>query len=188
MGTVKGVKVGLRDLHYAILASDEVGGVGYAAPVAITGAITANVNPNSAIATLFADDGPMEVASQLGNIELELNVADIPLNIQAVLLGHDITDGIMKSIATSSPPWVAIGFKSLKSNGKYRYLWLYKGKFREPELPHETKTDTVSFQTSTMMGQFCKRDNDDAWKVQADEDEDDYEATTGTNWFVAVQV
>lgn len=182
---INGVPVGLSDLHYALLDTDASGGAVYETPVRIAGAITANINPNSVIATLFADDGPMEVAAQLGNIEFEMNTADLPLEVQAILLGHAaVTAGIMLSIATSVPPWLAIGFKALKTNGKYRYVWLVKGKFREPELPHATRTDTVAFQTSTIMGQFTARDYDKAWMKRADEDAAGYQAETGTNWFV----
>ena len=183
MGTINGVKVGLDNLYYATLSSDASAGTAYGTPVAVTGAITANINPSSVIESLFYDNGPGEVATQLGNIELELNVADIPLNIQAVLLGHSISAGIMERASTSTPPWVAIGFKALKSNGNYRYVWLYKGKFKEPELNHETKDDSVNFQTLTIVGHFVKRDFDNKWMKQADEDESGYQSTTGTNWF-----
>jgi hypothetical protein len=60
-------------------------------------------------------------------------------------------------LVTSSndvPPWVAIGFRTLKSNGTYRYVWLYKGKFVDPEEKSETKGDSVNFQTDTIKGNF----------------------------------
>lgn len=178
-----GVQVGLNDLYYATLTSDGSGGAIYATSVQIVGAIEANINPNSDIATLFADDGPMITSSQLGNIELSLNVADIGLDTQAVLLGHTITDGVMERKSTDTPPWLAIGFKSIKSNGSYRYVWLYKGKFMVPELNHQTKQDSVNFQTMDMTGHFVKREYDDAWMKHADEDASGYTATTGTGWF-----
>lgn len=180
---IDGVPVGLTDLYYATLTSDGSGGAVYATPVQIAGAITANINPNSDIATLFADDGPMVTSSQLGNIELSLNVADIDLDTQAVLFGHTISTGVLERKSTDTPPWLAIGFKSLKSNGSYRYVWLNKGKFMIPELNHQTKEDTVNFQTTETTGHFVKREYDDMWMRHADEDADGYEATTGTNWF-----
>jgi phi13 family phage major tail protein len=181
--SIDGVRVGLKDLYYALLTSDASDGAVYGTPVKITGAITANINPNSSNATLFADDGPMESASQLGNIELELNVADLTLAQQQVLLGHDtISGGTLYKKATDTPPWLAIGFRSVKSNGSYRYVWLVKGKFREPEIVHETKDDSINFQTPTIVGQFVKRDYDDVWYVAADEDESSY-VDAGDTWF-----
>jgi len=177
-----GTKVGLKMLHYALLVSDASDGATYGTPVEMVGAITANINPNSSSGTLFADDGPMTTMAQLGMIEIELNLADIPLSVQAILLGSDTpTGGVLLSKATDVPPWIAIGFKSIKSNGSYRYVWLVKGKFREPEDNSETKDDSVDFQTPTIVGQFVKRDYDEVWKKKADEDEgyDD----TGDLWF-----
>jgi phi13 family phage major tail protein len=179
-----GVKIGLRDVHYAILGKDDEDGASYGAPVKMVGAITANINPNPSSETLFADDGPMETASQLGEIDLELNMADLPLSVQAVLLGHEIANGILLRKSTAIPPWLAIGFKSIKTNGKWRYAWLVKGKFAEPEQSHQTKEDTINFQTATITGKFVKREYDDVWIKQADEDEDGYAEETGTNWFV----
>ena len=181
--SLDGVRVGLKNLYYALLSTDASDGASYATPVQITGAITANINPNSTSGTLFADDGPMVSASQLGQIDLELNAADLPLNVQATLLGNDsVASGELKKKSTDTAPWVAIGFESIKSNGNSRFVWLVKGKFREPELNHETKNDSINFQTKTISGQFVKRDFDDVWIKLADEDEASY-VDIGDTWF-----
>ena len=184
----RGVKIGLRDVHYAILDNDEVDvEVTYEAPQRIIGATTANVNPNPSTETLFADDGPMEVATTIGDVELELEMAEIPLPIQAILLGHTWND-VDKQIerkAGDVPPWVAVGFKSLKSNGNYRYMWLLKGRFMVPEQSHETKGDTVTFQPEGMNAAFVRRDFDDVYQIEADEDEDGFDAS---DWFTTNRI
>jgi len=183
MGTFNGSRVGLDNLYYALLTTDASGGAVYETPVAVTGAIEANIVPGSSLETLFADDGPLAVASALGAIELTLGVADIPLYIQAIFLGHDAPVlGVILRKSTATPPWLAIGFRAIKSTGTYRYVWLLKGKFREPDLNHATKADTVAFQTSSIVGNFVKRDYDDAWLKQADADEDTY-VDAGDSWF-----
>ena len=76
------------------------------------------------------------------------------------------------------PPWVAIGFRTLKSNGNYRYVWLYKGRFSDPEDNNETKADSINFQSDTIKGQFVKLEYGvsvdgsvrKAWKYEIDED------------------
>lgn len=182
---LNGVRIGLKDLYYATLTSDASDGAIYGTPVQIVGAITANINPNGVIDSLFADDGPIETAANLGKIALELGVADLPLAQMAVLLGHTTPSaGIMYKKSTDTPPWVAIGFKSLKSNSKYRYVWLLKGKFSEGEMNHETRNDSVNFQTASITCNFVKREYDDAWIKMADEDESGYQEATGTGWFV----
>lgn len=180
----RGVPIGLRNIVYAILTDDPESGVAtYEAPVRIPGAITANVNPNSSNDTLFAEDGPFDSASSTGAITLELGVADLDLDTQAALLGHSVVGGVLIRKAGDVPPWLAVGFKSLKSNGKYRYTWLAKGKFAPHEQNNATKSDSVTFNTPTISGSFVRRDCDDEWERHIDEDHVDYMSAMGTSWF-----
>lgn len=179
--------IGLRDVHYAILTADDSTATTYEAPVAIAGAISANVNPNTSSATLFADDGPYDSAVTLGEIELELNLADIPALHAAALLGHTYGEnGLLVKKASDQPPYVAIGYRSLKSNGAYRYTWLYKGKFTDGEQSNQTKGDSIEYQTPTITGAFVKRDFDDAWQTEADSDDSNVKESILTGWFNAV--
>ncbi|MNH12025.1 Phage major tail protein [compost metagenome] len=184
----KGVAIGLDRLTIAVLKTDPAAGTGkatYEATKRIAGAITANLNPNASMETLFADDGPFDTAATMGQISLELNVADLDFETQALLLGHTLdTDGVLISKSNDTPPWVAVGFRSLKSNGKYRYLWLAKGKFGLPELNNETKADSITWNTPTITGSFVKRECDDEWKRQLDEDQAGYTPQQGEDWFL----
>jgi phi13 family phage major tail protein len=179
-----GVPISVKNLYYALLQSDPTSGSpSYAAPVRIPGVIKITINPNASNETLFAEGGPYETASTIGQITVEMNITDLPLEVQAVLLGHTMQGAIMLRKAGDVPPWVAIGFQSPKSNGKNRYTWLAKGKFAIPEHGGETKTDKINFQTSTIQGSFVKRDCDDEWERHLDEDSTDFTADMATNWF-----
>ena len=178
------VRIGLNNLYYALVLSDTAGGATtYDTPVRVTGAITANINPNSSTETLFADDGPFVVSSTLGQIELELNVADLPIETQAVWLGHTLNNGVLERRSDSIPPFMAVGFRSLKTNGNYRYKWLLKGKAQEPESGNETKTDSVNFQTPTVTLAFVTRESDQLWERTGDEDHPDFDSSQAANWF-----
>ena len=178
--------IGLKDVHYAMLLTDPVTGTPtYGSPVSMAGAITASINANSSAETLFADDGPSDTASTLGEIELELNMADLTLEVQAALLGHTLVNGILKRKSSDTPPWLAIGFRSLKSNGAYRYIWLNKGKFAVPEEEYNTKGDSIEFTTPKVSGKFVKRDNDDEWKRETDEDVGGFNPSYVTTWFLS---
>ena len=187
--------IGLRDVYYALLKEDPISGSPtYDSPVKIAGAISANVNPNASSSTLFADDGPYDTSATIGEISLELNMADLSLETQSVLLGHSISDGVLKRKAGDVPPWVAIGFRTLKSNGKYRYVWLYKGKFVDPEDNNETKGDGINFQTDTITGNFLKlnygikvsNEVRYPWKYEIDAEDEAVKPATITNWFTSV--
>lgn len=184
----KGVIIGLRNVVYTLLVSDPAAGTGqaeYGEVKGIPGAIAANINPNPSTETLFADDGPFETAATIGQIALELNIADLPFEVQADLFGHTVNpEGVLIRKAGDTPPWLAVGFKSLKSNGKYRYTWLAKGKFSLPEQNNETKGDSVAFQTPTTTGSFVKRECDDEWQRSLDEDSETFTQTQADNWFL----
>lgn len=178
-----GVRIGLDKLHFAVMTDEET----YTTPKPIPGAIEATITPTTNTATLFADDQADEVATSLGGIEVSLNVKDLPKEIYAELLGATITDdGVLVETKNDVPPYVALGFRSLKSNGKYRYFWLYKGKFQLSEETYATRTDTPEFQTPTITAQFVPRAKDGKWRARVDEDDTGVDPSVIQNWFNAV--
>lgn len=179
--------IGFDMLHYAEVETDSTTSTTYKTPKRVVGAVSASINPNSSDSTFFADDGPMETSSALGKIELELSTANIPKADQAILLGHKVdTKGIMVRSSSDTPPWIAIGGRALKSNGKYKYFWLLKGKMSVPESKFQTKEENVEFQPSTLKGSFVKRDSDGSWMIECDEDDLDADDATIKAWFTAV--
>lgn len=187
-------RIGCDHLVYAEMTTEDTA---TSAPVygevkAAPGVISVNINPNASQETLFADDGPMETATTLGKIDVEINKAELTTENKADLLGHqiDANGGIVYG-DSDVPPWMAIGFRTLKSNGKYRYVWLYKGKFTDPEDNNETKGDSINFQTDTIKGQFVKLNNlltingktVRPWKYEIDADNPTAKAETMETWF-----
>ena len=177
----KGVAIGLTNLYYALLDEEKDAPLGadvagtvadlYGHPIRLTGATTANFSPSASNDTLFADDGPYEVASTLGAMTLELNVADLPPEHRAVLLGEDTAGGITVSSSDNTPPWVACGMSVKKSNGASRLLWYLKGKFTAPDENNQTKADSINWNTPTISGNFSKRICDNNWRYAVDTDD-----------------
>lgn len=188
----KGVAIGLTNLLFCKLLTDDVttGKATYDAPERILGAITATFSPNAGNDTLFADDGPYDTASSLGAMSLELNVADIPAEQRASILGqtYDATRGILISKSTDTPPWLAVGMSVKKSNGAERYLWYLKGKFAAPDDNNQTKADSINWNTPTISGNFVKRDCDDQWRVSCDTDDEGVIAAVKDDFFESPNV
>lgn len=191
-------RIGCSDLHYAKMTTEETltADPVYETPISAPGVMTININPNGTLDTLFADDGPMESAATLGKIEVELKKNQLTTQNKADLLGHVIdSNGALVYGDTDTPPWVAIEFRSLKSNGNYRYCCLYKGKFSEPEDNNETKPDSITFQTDTIKGQFVKLNKtytvgptgstkqQRPWKYDLDQDDTGASAALISKWF-----
>jgi phi13 family phage major tail protein len=181
------VIVGLRDLYYAVQTKDDSTGVVYSAPVKIAGVINAKITPSSESLTVYADDGPSEQLNQLGTIGVDLSTKDLPLDVQAALLGHSMIGGVLIKKDTDMAPYIAIGYRTAKSNGKYRYQWLLKGKFSLPGQEDKTKEDKPSYQPATLSGTFLKRDYDGQWQRVTDEDAPGFVPATATNWFTSVE-
>ena len=189
-------RIGCDNLVYALMTTEDTAD---AAPVysdvkKAPGVMHVNINPNGSQETLFADDGPMETASTLGKIDVEIQKNELTTENKADLLGHEIdSNGAVVYGDSDVPPWVAIGFRTLKSNGKYRYVWLYKGKFSEPEDQNETKGDSINFQSDTISGQFTRLTKPfiingksvRPWKYELDQDNPEAKAEAITSWFEA---
>lgn len=180
-------RVGVSNFYYALQTKDDVTGVTYAAPVRIPGLISVSISPASNTNTLYADNGPSEVAESLGDITVEVDLKDLTIEHQAALLGHTVTAGVMTSANSDVAPYVAILFEGLKANGKKKFVKLLKGKFAIPNDSYETKKENVSFQTDKISGKFVARDYDGKWKLTAEEDATGYLEATGTGWFTAVE-
>lgn len=189
-------RIGCDNLVYAIMTKEDTATTApeYSEVKPAPGVMSLNINPNGAQETLFADDGPMETASTLGRIEVEIQKNELTSENKSDLLGHQIdANGGVVYGDSDIAPWVAIGFRTLKSNGKYRYVWLYKGKFLEPEDNNETKGDSINFQADTIRGQFARLNNTitvngkqiRAWKYELDQDSEGVAEGAVTDWFAA---
>lgn len=183
----KGVLIGVRNLHYAVLKTDDSTGVTYETPVSIAGVKTIDVKPSSGVNTLYGDDAPFDIASYLGDIEVTIETAQVSVKDLGTLLGHTVEKGVMEYKSTDEAPYVAILFESVKSNTKKRYVKLLKGKFAEPEDNFQGKDSSVHWNTPKLVGHFVVREYDNAWKRVADEDAEGFEDTTGTKWYASVE-
>lgn len=183
----KGIKIGVSHLYYALITEDANGDESYVAPVRLNGVNQINISMNSTIETFFAENAPYDVADAIGEVEIELTLADLTLEEQIVLLGQEKAGAVYLTKGSHNAPYIALGFKTLKSNGKYRFVWLTKGKMSVPDMNQTTKAGTVEFQPSVITGKFVQRNLDEVIMKKADEDTSDYLATIGDTWFDAVE-
>ncbi|MFW5438743.1 major tail protein [Paenibacillus apiarius] len=187
----KGVRIGLKDIYYAVLSKDDqdTGQVTYSTPKRFAPAISATVTPTENSETLYADDGPYEVASAKGEITIELNVTDISTAVYAEITGATVaTDGSVEEAQDDVAPYVALGWRSQTSTGKYKYFWYYKGRFASPEEEFQTKEDSPSFQTPTISATFITRQADGMRRKFINENDEGVDADVIKNWFKAVPV
>ena len=187
-------RIGVSNFHYAIMSEEDTLTTPptYDEFKSAQALMSININPNASVDTLFADDGPFETATTIGQVYVEGQKNNLSTENKADLLGKTIdAKGGLISSATDIPPWVAIAFRSLKSNGNYLYCWLYKGKFQDPEDNNETKGDSINWQSDTITGNFVRLVYEQAYqgktiapyKYEMDEDDETADATTIAGWF-----
>ena len=183
--------IGLDKLYYAKITEDKDGNETYASPVQLAKAISADLSVELAEATLYADDGAAEIVKEFKSGTLSLGVDDLGGTVASDLTGSTIdSNGVVISTAEDGGDPVAIGFRAKKSNGKYRYFWLYRVKFGIPATALATKGDSITFNTPTIEGTIMRRNKVDTkgkhpWKAEVT-DGDVLDPDVITNWYKQV--
>lgn len=181
--------IGLDMLHYAKITEDAEGNESYGTPQKLAKAMSADLSVELAEATLYADDGAAEIVKEFKSGTLSLGVDDIGATVASDLTGATIDkNGVVISTGEDGGDPVAIGFRAKKSNGKYKYFWLYKVKFGIPATALATKGDSITFSTPTIEGTILRRNkldgaNKHPWKAEVTEGESGVAAATIANWY-----
>lgn len=184
--------IGLDMLYYAPITEDENGDEIYGTPAKLAKAMTADLSVELAEATLYADDGASEIVKEFKSGTLSLGIDDIGNSIASVLTGATIdSNNVVISASEDGGNPVAIGFRAKKSNGKYRYFWLYRVKFGIPSTSLATKGDSITFSTPTIEGTVLRRNKPDGngkhpWKAEVTEVEKNVPASVVTEWYKSV--
>lgn len=185
--------VGLDRLFYApITESPTTGDETYGTPVMLAKAMSAELSVELAEATLFADDGASEVVKEFKNGKLTLGVDNIGRDVAMALTGAKVDKkGVLISSSEDGGEPVAIGFRTKKSNGKYKYVWLYRVKFAVLSTSLATKGDSITFSTPTIEGTVMRRNKLDGqdkhpWKAEVDEGDTGVDSVTVSSWHTKV--
>ncbi|MDV2683802.1 hypothetical protein RYX56_05695 [Alkalihalophilus lindianensis] len=166
--------VGLRDLVYSVLDTDDKTGATYGEVKPFAPAISASVNTGQESATQYADNGPIDVITQTGETTLTVGTNEIIDEVLAEILGQTLTKGVIAYKQDVTPPWVAFGFKGTKANGEEKFVWLTKGRFSIPSNELNTKTQQPNFQDASITGTFIRRDYDEVFKITGDTDAEEF--------------
>ena len=184
--------IGLDKLYYATITDDENGEEIYGTPTQLAKAISAELSVELAEATLYADDGAAEIVKEFKNGTISLGVDDIGSTTAAALTGVTVDkNNVMVSNSEDGGDPVAVGFRAKKSNGKYKYYWLYRVKFGIPATNLATKGDSITFSTPTIEGTVLRRNKPDTsgkhpWKAEVTEGDKDVPAAVISGWYTEV--
>lgn len=184
--------IGMDKLFYAKITEDDNGEETYDIPVSLAKAMKADLSIELAEATLYADDGAAYVIKDFKSGTLSLGVDDIGITAAQDLTGAVVDDnGVLISASENEGAPVAIGFRALKPDNRYRYFWLYRVKFGVPSTNLQTKGDSITFSTPTIEGTVMRRNKLDGqskhpWKAEVTEGDAGVSADTISNWYAQV--
>jgi phi13 family phage major tail protein len=187
-------RIGLDSLYVAEVTADSASAYTAGTPAYLAPAAEASQEPATNAATQYADDQPYDAMSFEGETAINLTVTGIPPQMFATLLGRvfDTVSGRVFDNPSATPPYFALSFRSLKSNGSYRYYQYLKGRFSAPTEETATKGDSPDPKTTKLtytaiptVYEFDLGDiNAPVKRVFGDEDTDNFSAT---GWFSQVQ-
>ena len=189
-------KVGLKNAYIALVSQDDASAYAAGTPETLSPSINASLKAATNKKVQYADDQPYDVMNSEGETTLELEVTGLSVQMLAYLTGRvwNVTNGRMFDNPGATPPFFALGFQSLKSNGSYRYFWFLKGRFDMPDEELATLSDSpdpktvkLTFTALKTIYQFTLSGSvtDGAKRVVGDADSTNFVAT---GWFTSVQV
>jgi phi13 family phage major tail protein len=186
--------IGLDQIYVALMTADSAAAYTAGTPEILAPAVDIALTPVSSQETQYADNQPYDVFSSEAETDMVITLTGMPSEMEALILGSvfDVASGRVFNNG-GTPPYVAIGFRALKSNGKYRYYWLQKVQFSPPEAGAVTKADKATPKTTQLNAKAIKTIykwnlgsvTDSVKDVHGDEDTDNFSAT---GWFSQVQV
>lgn len=169
-------RVGLRDVIFWKLTADTASSLTYdtsAEPETVDAIDVSISHANADPDILYADDIENDVLYPDTELTVTLEVKELPLSLQAKLLGNIVgTLTEVVEVAGATPPHYAMGFKSAKRDGNDRYVWLLKGRAQPLDEKHHTKEgSTINRQNDTISMTFIKRTKDGAYKYILDSED-----------------
>ena len=187
--------LGADNLYYALVTQDDAsaysaGAATYLAPLA-----NISIKPKSGMKTQYFDNVAMDVLLSEGESEAEIEIQGLPLDRKAALLGKtlDAATGRMFDDG-GTPPYVAIGFRALKSDGSYKYYWYLKCVFSPSDDEAATKADapdpkSTKMKLTAIFTAYLFNVSGSIYRgVKKVEGDTSLGAFSGTTWFDAVQV
>jgi len=183
--------IGLDSLFYAKITEDAQGMETYGTPQVLAKAIKADLSIELNEAALFADDALAHAIKLFKSGKLSLGVEDIGVAVAADLTGASVDDnGVLVASGEDDGCLVAVGFRALKPDNRFRYFWVYRVKFAVPSTNLQTKGDSIQFQTPQVEGVIMRRNKPDAsgkhpWKSEVTEGDPGVAAVIAA-WFTQV--
>lgn len=177
--------IGISKLHVAPLLTDVSGTAPTYEKMIDLGKLLRKVDikPKNNSTDLYADDQSIDTVSDVSYYDLTFDVASLPLEYKAMLLGHTVAAGVMVVSKDDVAPYFGVAFQCNKRNGKRRFMKFTKVQFQEPNESPETKSESLKYNTPTISAKAIYPLGDGNIYRSADEESTGFVADTATSWY-----
>ncbi len=130
-------------------------------------AVSMNITPNYAEASLFGDDVQVEYEKSFTNAAITFGSTSTPIDAASVMFGHTVSEGQVTYKATDEANYVGVGVmapEKVDGVNKFVALILVCAKFADSAETFATKADSLTFNTPTIEGSAIA-DDDGVWKI-----------------------
>jgi|SRR5690625_157149 len=144
------VRYGLEQVHIAFRDDDESGKPSWETPIAIPGAVNFSANPDGGESTFYADNTKYYTRNTNNGYTAELEMALVPDEVLAQLLGWEIDgSGMLVEDAEGVPAEFAL-MAQVQGDARNRRFVYYRCTASRPTQTHATTTDTTEPTTETL--------------------------------------
>ena len=140
--------------HIVIAAYREADGkASYSGGIRFGKAIKLEIDPQYEDMSDYEDINETDEAQEISYADVSLNTDEIPEEAEYMMFGHETTSGEVISGEKDRSGYVGVGARIRGVKGghrKYVAIWMHKAKFTDGSQAHETKGESISYQTPTV--------------------------------------
>lgn len=183
--------IGVKNLHYAELLTDEAGKVAtFATPTRIEKLINFGTTNNYSEYSFYSDDIIEEAGEALQSEAISIELGYLPNKLKAAITGNEYIEdkGIYVTRANVQQPAIALLYEIALSDGTSDYRVLYNCKLKLTEQSNATQSDSIESSNVTLEGLAIPLKSIHAFDMQISSGDSSADDTIIKNFFKAVQL
>jgi len=182
------VTFGLEKVHIAFIDVDNPTQPAWETPIALPGAVKFSPKPEGDETTFYADNGPYFTYTSNNGYTAELEMANIPDDVLAEMLGWTIdTNGMLIETTDGEPKEFALLGQILGDKKNRRFVY-YRCKASRPSKEQNTRAESLKPDTDTLSIRILPIEINGKNVVRGVLELNDTNATVYNSFFTSVTV